>query len=427
MQYPVRTVHSLFGYRTSPVELSAYGGNRTRRASDVSGVSKPGAGFFSVKKVKGRWWLVDPSGYLFIHQGVASIAPGKSPRSLKARQATFGGNSEWAAATTRLLKKAGFNGAGAWSHVQSLRRAPSPLVYTQIWDFMSTYGRKRGGTYQKPGHTGYPQDCIFVFDPEFEAFCNRYAQQLQKTKNDPYLLGHFSDNELPFPIDLLQRYLSLPSGDPGYKAARAWLAQRKVKNVASVTGEDQQAFLQYVAARYFRITARAIKKYDPNHLFLGARLHDNEINHPAVFKAASAYVDVLSVNYYRVWSPDIELMKKWESWSGKPILITEWYVKGADAGLANQSGAGWIVKTQADRGRFYQHFALALLESKVCVGWHWFKYMDNDPQDLSADPSNRDANKGLVNIFYVPYQPLIESMRELNQQTYSLIDYFDSK
>ena len=30
---------------------------------------------------------------------------------------------------------------------------------------MSSYGKKRGGTFQKPGHTGYPNDCIFVFDP----------------------------------------------------------------------------------------------------------------------------------------------------------------------------------------------------------------------------------------------------------------------
>ena len=36
-------------------------------------------------------------------------------------------------------------------------------------------------------------------------------------------------------------------------------------------------------------------------------------------------------------------------------MITEWYVKGADAGCDNWSGAGWIVPTQAGRGAFYQH------------------------------------------------------------------------
>jgi hypothetical protein len=73
------------------------------------------------------------------------------------------------------------------------------------------------------------------------------------------------------------------------------------------------------------------------------------------------------------------------------------------------------VPTQADRGAFSQHFTLGLLESGVCVGWHWFKYMDNDPEDTTADPSNRDANTGIVTIRYEPYRPLLEELARLNR------------
>jgi len=83
------------------------------------------------------------------------------------------------------------------------------------------------------------------------------------------------------------------------------------------------------------------------------------------------------------------------------------------------------VATQQDRGWFYQNFTLGLLESKVCVGWHWFKYIDNDPTDLKTDPSNRDSNKGIVNVKYEPYQPLLDAMQELNHAAYPLTDYFD--
>ena len=114
----------------------------------------------------------------------------------------------------------------------------------------------------------------------------------------------------------------------------------------------------------------------------------------------------------------------WERESGRPSLITEWYAKGMDSGLANTTGAGWLVKTQQDRGRFYQNFALALLQSKGCVGWHWFKYIDNDPAAARVDPSNMDANKGIVNNRYVPYTPLLEAMKQLNQRAYSLAEYF---
>lgn len=109
-------------------------------------------------------------------------------------------------------------------------------------------------------------------------------------------------------------------------------------------------------------------------------------------------------------------------------MVTEWYAKGMDApGLANVSGAGWVVKTQRDRGYFYENFTLGLLESQGCVGWHWFKYMDNDPDDTKSDPSNRDSNKGVVSNRYEPYADLVAAMRRINERTYRLIDHFDAR
>ena len=113
--------------------------------------------------------------------------------------------------------------------------------------------------------------------------------------------------------------------------------------------------------------------------------------------------------------------------SGKPILITEWYAKAVDSGMANTSGAGWLVKTQADRAAFYQNFTLGLLESRVCVGWHWFRYSDNDPAHKGADPSNLDANKGIVTSRYETYQALLDAMRDVNVRTFGLIRHFDDR
>jgi hypothetical protein len=63
----------------------------------------------------------------------------------------------------------------------------------------------------------------------------------------------------------------------------------------------------------------------------------------------------------------------------------------------------------------------------VIVGWHWFKYQDNDPSDPNAEPSNRDANKGIVSFTYQPYQPLVDRMRQINLNAYALSDYFDAR
>ena len=43
-----------------------------------------------------------------------------------------------------------------------------------------------------------------------------------------------------------------------------------------------------------------------------------------------------------------------------------------------------LVRELRNRARFDQNFTLGLLESGACVGWHWFKYMDNDPGDLTT-------------------------------------------
>ena len=118
-------------------------------------------------------------------------------------------------------------------------------------------------------------------------------------------------------------------------------------------------------------------------------------------------------------------VKRWNEWTGKPVLITEWYAKGNDSGLPNTQGAGFTVETQNHRGAFYQNFTLALLETKGCVGWHWFKYIDNDPSDKTADLSNQDANKGIVSSDYKPYTELLSAMKQLNEVVYPLAIFFD--
>ena len=295
-----------------------------------------------------------------------------------------------------------------------------------MWNFMSSYGKRRGGTFQKAGHLGYPGDCPFIFDPEFSAFCEQHAEQLAETKDDPWLLGHFTDNELPWNIKMLDRYLALPKTEHGYLTASKWLQERGKKQ-EQITDRDRADFVGFAAETYFSIVTQAILKHDPNHLILGSRFHGSALRIPALFEAAGRHLDVISVNYYHAWTPEIERMQNWSTTAKKPILITEWYAKGQDSGLANTSGAGWLVKTQKDRGKFYQNFTLALLESQVCVGWHWFRYADNDPSQKGVDPSNLDANKGIVTSDYQPYPELLDAMEAVNKRSYGLIQFFQQQ
>ncbi len=408
---------------------------------DTGMPAEAATGFFRVARKGERWWLRTPLGHRFIHMAVNSVAPGKrggslppgvmrfAPQGEAAMKQRFGNDlCRWRDETLALLHEHHFNGTGAWSfdalHAQG---SPRP-VYTPMWNFMSQYGEQRGGTWQEPGHKAYPNRCIFVFDPQFASFCAEHARQLAALRHDPYLLGHFTDNEMPLPTDSLRRYLQLSSDDPGHRAALAWVAQQTGRSAdeSIITDALCEAWLGHVVDTYFDIVTRAIRQHDPNHLILGARFYGEEKNNPQVFAAAGKHLDVVSVNHYWCWTPGDEVAQ-WTRWSGRPSLISEWYARADDTGLPNRTGAGWTVRTQRDRGLFYQNFTLGLLQTRTCVGWHWFKYLDNDPTDINAEPSNRDSNKGIVTAAYQPHVPMLELAGELNRCAYAIADVMDGE
>ena len=421
-EYETRTVDNIPGFsELKEPNHTQFGGRADRRENAT--------GFFYSKKISDRWWIIDPEGYYFIHCAVVSVKPGGSDGQNNSMKIKFENKQIWLNETGSLLKLNGFNGTGNWSDADLIKESTEALIYTRGFNFMSAYGKIHGGTFQQPGHTGYPSDLIFAFDPQFEKFCDTEAKKVTQYKNEKNLLGYFSDNELPFPEDAINRYLDLDTSDFGYKAALAWLKNNKggKTDKQNITDEDRANFLGFMSDKYFSIVSQALKKYDPNHMFLGCRFHGKTLKQKPVFESLGKYADIISINYYDVWTPKSESLKKWNDWSGKPVMITEFYVKGDDTGMKNSSGAGWVVPTQKDRGLFYQNFVLALLESKMCVGWHWFKYQDNDPEDKKTDPSNRDSNKGILNNSFIPYTALLQEMAKLNCRLYGIVDYMDKK
>jgi hypothetical protein len=422
--FRTRTIGLLAGYQTpaNPEKLSKYGGWLGKRSTAT--------GYYHVEKLGDRWWAVDPDGYLYFNVALNSISMGGSERNKQAVKVKFGTSEKWIDRTIAMLQENGFNCAGSWSDYKAIieanKRSAKPFAYTINLNFMSGYGRERGGTFQQPGHTGYPNDAIFVFDPGWEAFCDRHAKQVDAYKDDPNLFGYFSDNEMPFKLKAIDNFLALPENDPGNLAARKWLKEQGITG-DQITDRHREKFMALVADKYFSAVSKALKKYDSNHMYIGARFYSSEKSQPEFMKTAGKYLDIVSNNYYNKWTPDSADMANWAAWTGKPFIVTEYYTKGEDSGMPNQSGAGWIVKTQRDRGLFYQNYNLALLESKNCVGWHYFKYQDNDPTATGVDPSNTDSNKGIVNNLYEVWTPMTELMKELNTHVYSIINYFDKR
>ena len=421
--YETLILDSLKGFVPQKISVNKFGSK--------TDIKLKATGFFRTEKINKRWWVIDPEGYPNYQRVVNGLRQNNSDRNKAALQKIFGTDSIWMQKSLVDLKNFGFNGIGSWSETGLIaaenNKSKVKFSYTVILSFMSSYGKKRGGTYQLPGNTGYPNQCIFVFEPQFEEFCDKHAQEALGYKNDKNLIGYFSDNELPLGMNNLEGYLSISNmEDAGRLFAENWLKTKGIEK-SQIEDSHRAEFAGIVAEKYYSIVSKALRKYDPNHLYLGSRLHGGAKNIESILRAAGKYCDIVSINYYGSWTPKQELMKNWGEWSGKPFMITEFYTKGMDSGMANTTGAGFTVRTQSDRGYAYQHFCMGLLQSPNCVGWHWFKYQDNDPTAKGVDPSNIDSNKGIVNNDYEWYKPLVEKMTQLNQQVYTLIDFFDKK
>lgn len=382
----------------------------------------PGTGFFRTEYREGRHWMVDPEGNAFLAAALNSVRRESSPQQKRAYAEKFGDELAWMASVRDLLDRSGLNMLGSWSDTAAVRRfnhryPERAMPYTTQLSMLAGYAQQRRRVDTLVRDWPLP---AFIFEAGFADFClERAMLQLAPHRRDRWLVGHFSDNELPFQTAMLRDILRLrDQGSASFRTALDW-ARRRGLDTSSIPSAEEELFAGEVASLYFGTVSAAIRAADPNHLYLGSRLHAAAKNNPAVLMACARHADVLSINYYGNWAVTDNESARWRTLD-KPFMITEFYTKGEDSGLPNITGAGWLVRTQRDRARHYQHFCLRLLSMSHCVGWHWFRYQDNDPSDPLSDPSNNDSNKGVIDNRYNPYLELTDGMRELNALRYAL-------
>lgn len=432
-----RTVSTLKGFTKSTSEISLY----DEYGGYTGGEKYEATGFFYTKKIGDRWWTIDPLGYPFYRVSVVQVAYGSSPNQKALTLAKYGTQSAWAEAASERLFELGFNSVGGWSDIATLSKASTPLSQTQIFNVATSYGNSIGVKVSSGGTRLADSDVIPAFDPDFAEYADTYIKgKVLPYVNDSSVYGWMSDNELADNLTMLDHALKLDYTDVRrvYTYATAWTFMymktgKQYVSMQDVTDELRNEFLAMTYDKYFEVVTSVLDKYDSNHMYMGCRFVNNNYKRESVMRVAGYWCDVVTFNYYSAWEGDPVLLQNIQNWLGDtPFVVTEWYAKGMDVWeenplIVNKTGAGWTVRTQDDRGKFYQNYALMLIECKGCVGYDWFKYWDNDPSDANADASNRDSNKGIYSNSGNEYTALTDYMKELNQQKYTLIKFFDAR
>jgi agarase-like CBM domain-containing protein/glycosyl hydrolase family 42 (putative beta-galactosidase) len=342
----------------------------------------------------------------------------------------------WREITLKRLPSWGFNTIANWSDpkVYEARRIP----YVVTVDIDAKIAEVSSGN-------DYWRRMMDPFDPAFAAAVETSLRAgTEKRREDPWCIGYFVDNELSWGTmrDDRGRYglalgaLDLDATSPAKQAFVEQLRKRRSAigtlnrawgtNFASwdaLLGEpykpegelsagmkdDLRAFVKEFARKYFRTIRDTLKKYDPNHLYLGTRFAWSS---QESIEACAEICDVMSFNIYR---PRVE-RSQWNSVEklGKPVIIGEFHMGAVDRGMFHPG----LVRTedQAARAALFSAYVRDVIDNPMFVGCHYFKYVDEPLTGRPGDGENYAI--GFVNVADGLHTEMIEASRTLSGEMY---------
>jgi len=382
----------------------------------------------SERDATGTWWLRDPQGKPFWSFGVCCVNPGidwknynPKNRSYSAFQLTPNG-STWANQTVDQLRGWGFNSLAGWSDSELLPKVV-PERRLPYFDVLHL------GAYVKA-----PWDDIFS-TASISRMEQVGADLVTAKRDDPFLVGWFTDNELGWWDDsLMPHYLAMPPAAAGRQRLvkefgtfyaqnwknlnRDWITPAKsFSDLKRPTvmhlrpGGTGRKFIHHwtsvLSGHYYQTMHRIIRKHDPHRMILGDRYLQYAT--PAVVRASLPFVDAISTNLGADWNDGSYArgyLDMLATLGQKPVLITEYYLCANEnrSGNRNSSGGFPVVETQAERAAGFARSTRELAERPEVVGAHWFQYYDH-PELGRGD--GEDYNMGLVDIAGKPYEGMI--------------------
>ena len=411
-----RSLDTLTGFTPSAVsEYDEYGGITN------SGIKGKATGYFHTETINGRTYIIDPVGNPFFATAINSANIGSTENQKQASLAKYGTAENFYKEVTDTLRSLGVNMYwGGDDEFLAQNKLAKAVGLGCISGYMGNSDVGLGLSVSTGGSAAFMHNnTMNVFDPDFVSFCNtKVANTIAPYLGNKYILGFYSDNEIPAETNMLYRYLTIDPSEPvnafSYATAWTWLIKATGNpnaSTADITPKLAEEFKAFVYDRYYTVVTNAIDAAGGgDYMYLGNRIHGENYKSEGYLSAASKHVDVLTVNLYGGLEPPIETIKTMYKYSGKPFLVTEFFAKAEDAvdmngySMGNQSNAGWIVKTQQDRAIHYENYVLLLLESGTCVGWSWYRMRDNDQTIYRDEVGNLyrayDYKNGGINKFY---------------------------
>ncbi|HUA39325.1 MAG TPA: hypothetical protein VMA35_13115 [Candidatus Sulfopaludibacter sp.] len=389
---------------------------------------------FSIQQRDGISWLTRPDGTPFFSLGVCCVNQGVSPEKFNPKNPGYAAlrhyaNSNiWAETTLHRLKSWNFTTVGGWSDYPALRQCRDKGV---AFIPVLAVGMTAGAPW------------LDMWNTNLIAVMHRIArEQILPLRDDPRLLGYYSDNEMGWwNATLFRMTLEQPSTS-GQRQRLVQLLRETYHNhwpellrdfdpegVGRFEELDRQGmlylrpggngiqvyrrFLGLMAGRYYSLMRDIIHTYDPRGLILGDRYQS--FYYPEVARAAAPFVDVISMNLNAAWNDGTFprfYLGTLHALTGKPVYVSEFYLSAEQnrSGDRNDASTFPVVITQKERAAGFRNTLDALLQTPSVVGADWFQYYD-EPTHGRRDGEN--YNFGLVDIHDRPYELLTATAQAL--------------
>jgi hypothetical protein len=401
--------------------------------------ARKATGFFRTEKIDGRWWLVTPTGRLYFMTGLDCVGPGSHARNgeairdayswLPPKEGLFKAawlhpgqkNEIFSMYRANLIRKWGKDFEAEW-----LKRMPLRM---QAWGFSSIgnwsddevtdthilpYVVMGPDTWSEVPYVS--KNLQDAFHPGFAAHAKKASEKLaQRYKADPWLIGYFVGNEMDWremPVMVLEKAASVPSKQRFLeilkkkygsvdKVNAVWATQaanwdalrlpKEGKRWTPAQTEDAAAFRGEFAELWFKTWNTALKAADPNHLFLGSRIHGGGNRSDEVIAASGRYCDVVSFNEYSLRPDPIEYAK-WAKIADKPYIVGEYTFNSLDDGLL----AGAVpVLNREERGKGYSYYTEQMAANPNFVGGHFFQFTD---EPITGREDRETSYNGFVRV-----------------------------
>lgn len=390
---------------------------------------------YSIQQRDGISWLTKPNGERFFSLGVCCVSQGVSREKCSPTNPGYAAfqhyenSNRWAEATLQRLTSWNFTTVGGWSDYPALQECrDADVAFIPVL----AIGMSCGVPWRD------------MWDTNIIAQMNRIARnQILPLRNDPRVLGYYSDNEMGWWNATLFKMTLEQAPTSGQRQRLMQLLRETYHNNWSELLKDfepegaasfeeldhhgmlylrpgsdgirtYRCFLGLMAERYYSLMREIIHTYDPRGLVLGDRYQS--FYYPEVARASASSVDADSSNLNAAWNvgtfPRFYL-DTLHALSGRPVVVSEFYMSAQQnrSGDKNDVSTFPTVTTQKERAAGFLNTINALAKIPYVVGADWFQYYD-EPTHGRND--GEDYNFGLVDIHDQPYEPLTAAARALD-------------